>query len=90
MPYKNCEIRVKSRGEKGTIFEDNYKRDLNDKTKNKYGNSYVNGHLKSNISFTPDVIYLIFQIFRTKNIHKHPIKKCMKIVQEKQVQLILH
>lgn len=56
MPYKDGEVKVKTRGEKGTIFEDNYKRDFNDASKNRYGNSHINGHLKSSISFTPDVL----------------------------------
>jgi hypothetical protein len=55
MPYKEGQVKVKTRGEKGTFFEDNYKRDLIDVSKNKYGNSHINGHLKSNICFTPDV-----------------------------------
>jgi len=55
MPYRDGEIKTITRGEKGTIFEDNYKKESKDNLKNRYGNSYINGHLKSSISFTPDV-----------------------------------
>jgi hypothetical protein len=71
MPYKDEKIKIKTGGEKGTIFEDNYKKQSNDKVKNRYGNSYINGHLKSNISFTPDVIKKILYI---KNRNKKNIK----------------
>lgn len=60
MPYKDCEIKIKTRGERGNIFEDNYKKESNDFAKNRYGNKYINGHLKSNISFTPEVNFIIF------------------------------
>ena len=59
MPYKDTDIKIKTRGEKGTFFEDNYKRDFTEASKKGHGNSYLNGHLKSSISFNPPEVNIL-------------------------------
>lgn len=60
MPFKESETIKKYEVEKGTIFDDNYKKGQDDSAKLnvRYGNKYTNGHLKSSYSFqTPNVIF---------------------------------
>jgi len=57
MPFVEKEIKVKNKEEKGSIFNDDYKAYFTDvTTRNKYGNSHLNGHLNSSIAITPQVL----------------------------------
>ena len=63
MPFVEKEIKVKNKEEKGSIFNDDYKAYFTDvTTRNKYGNSHLNGHLNSSIAITPQVLNLIFNL----------------------------
>lgn len=57
MPFKESERKKVHEKETGTIFDDNYKKFNNDqKINTRYGDRYLNGHMKTNIKFeTPEV-----------------------------------
>jgi len=57
-PFKEPERKKFHQQERGSIFDDNYKKNKDDSSKlnTRYGNKYTNGHLKTNIIFeTPEV-----------------------------------